>query len=232
MPVQAQGDATTVAELKAALAELRRRLAERPRPATDAQLQVARRQIERLTEAMVGLKRERDSLRGEVTTLRADSARLRATAAEQRQHLAAGEAEVARLERRLEEVTTAQMPIALAAPEPTRHSETMSGAAFAPGGAGLRADATLQLDAIATWLRTAQGGTVLIEGHTDAIGDAEANQRLSLARAEAVRDELAARGVARDRIEVRGCGEDLPVADNDTMEGRAANRRVVVSLEP
>ncbi|MGD9509495.1 MAG: OmpA family protein [Geminicoccaceae bacterium] len=220
-----------MAELKAALAELRRRLAEQPRPATDAQLQVARRQIERLTETMVGLKRERDGLRGEVSALRVDSDRLRATAAEQRRELAARAAEIARLERRLD-AAAAQVPAALVTPEPKRHSETMSGSAFASGGAGLRPDAVLQLDAIASWLRTEQGGTVVIEGHTDAVGEAEANRQLSLARAETVRDALASRGVARERIEVRGRGEDLPIADNDTAEGRAANRRVVVTLEP
>jgi len=232
LPVRAQveGDVATMAELKAALAELRRRLAEQPRPATDAQLQVARRQIERLTEAMVGLKR--DGLRGEVAVLRADGERLRSDAAAQRQRLVAREADIVRLERKLVDAAAAQVPAALATPEPARHSETMSGAAFAQGGTALREEAMLQLDAIATWLRTEPGGIVMIEGHTDGVGDPAANQRLSLERAEAVRDQLAARGVASERMEVRGRGEDLPVASDESAEGRAVNRRVVVTLEP
>jgi outer membrane protein OmpA-like peptidoglycan-associated protein len=108
----------------------------------------------------------------------------------------------------------------------------MSGTAFAQGGAALRGEAMLQLDAIATWLHTEPGGIVVIEGHTDGVGDAAANQRLSLQRAEAVRDQLAARGVAAGRMEVHGRGEDLPVAGDETAEGRAVNRRVVVTLEP
>jgi outer membrane protein OmpA-like peptidoglycan-associated protein len=234
LPVRAQveGDVATMAELKAALAELRRRLAEQPKPATDAQLQVARRQIERLTGAMVGLKRERDGLRGEVAALRADGERLRSDAAAQRQRLVARDADIIRLERKLADAAAAQVPAALTTPEPARHSETMSGAAFAQGGTALREEAILQLDAIATWLRTEPGGIVVIEGHTDGVGDPAANQRLSLERAEAVRDQLVARGVSSERMAVLGRGEDLPVASDETAEGRAVNRRVVVTLEP
>lgn len=228
---QAPGDAETVAELKAALAELRRRLAEQTRPATDAELQVARRQIERLTEAMIGLKRERDTLRGEVVALRSDRERLQASEAEQRRRATASEAKVARLERELEGTATAQRPPTLATAEPVRRSETLAGSAFAPGAATLREDALLQLGVIAAWLRAQPDGTVVIEGHTDASGDAEANRRLSLARAEAVRDGLVALGLPPDRLEVLGRGEQLPVADNATEEGRATNRRVVVTLE-
>ena len=67
---------------------------------------------------------------------------------------------------------------------------------------------------------------VTIEGHTDSVGDNEANQRLSEARANAVKTYLQNKGVAEDRIVAEGFGETRPVASNDTREGKAKNRRV------
>ncbi|GGD37130.1 OmpA family protein [Sinisalibacter lacisalsi] len=69
------------------------------------------------------------------------------------------------------------------------------------------------------------GMRVVIGGHTDAQGDDTANYALSLARARAVRDALAARGIDTVRMTAVGYGETEPVADNDTEEGRAKNRR-------
>ena len=69
------------------------------------------------------------------------------------------------------------------------------------------------------------GMRVIIGGHTDAQGDDNANYRLSVARARAVRDALAARGVGYGRMQPMGYGETEPVADNETGEGRAKNRR-------
>jgi outer membrane protein OmpA-like peptidoglycan-associated protein len=74
---------------------------------------------------------------------------------------------------------------------------------------------------------------IRIEGHTDASGPAEVNLRLSEARAEAVRDWLAARGCCGgggERLQAVGHGETLPVAANHTAEGRAQNRRVELRL--
>ncbi len=65
-----------------------------------------------------------------------------------------------------------------------------------------------------------------IEGHTDAQGSDRHNQKLSEARAKAVRDYVAGKGVDASRLEFHGYGESRPVADNATEEGRAANRRV------
>lgn len=69
------------------------------------------------------------------------------------------------------------------------------------------------------------GMFVTIGGHTDAAGDPEANYILSAQRARAVRDALAARGVPAGRMIAIGYGETEPVADNETEEGRALNRR-------
>jgi outer membrane protein OmpA-like peptidoglycan-associated protein len=72
---------------------------------------------------------------------------------------------------------------------------------------------------------------ILLTGHTDNIGSAAYNQKLSLRRATAVRDYLASLGVDKTRMEVRGEGFRKPVADNKTEEGRAKNRRVEIELE-
>ncbi len=67
---------------------------------------------------------------------------------------------------------------------------------------------------------------VLIEGHTDSVGPAEYNQKLSERRAISVKDYMAAKGIDPARMETVGLGESDPAASNDTEEGRAFNRRV------
>jgi OOP family OmpA-OmpF porin len=80
-------------------------------------------------------------------------------------------------------------------------------------------------------LRVYPDARVSIEGHTDAQGDADLNERLSLQRAEAVRAYLAANMPAdAPRLEAAGFGETVPLASNETPEGRAMNRRIDVRL--
>jgi outer membrane protein OmpA-like peptidoglycan-associated protein len=66
---------------------------------------------------------------------------------------------------------------------------------------------------------------VTVEGHTDSIGTDQYNQKLSERRANAVRKYLIEKGIASSRIQVVGYGEQRPIADNKTDEGRAINRR-------
>jgi len=68
--------------------------------------------------------------------------------------------------------------------------------------------------------------SVSVEGHTDGQGPGEYNRRLSQRRSESVRAYLIGKGVAPERLEARGFGEDRPIASNSTNAGRAANRRV------
>ncbi|MDI1328432.1 MAG: OmpA family protein [Brevundimonas sp.] len=67
-----------------------------------------------------------------------------------------------------------------------------------------------------------------IQGYTDASGDAEYNDQLGEARAEAVRRSLSRQGIALNRMATISYGEESPVAPNETPEGRAQNRRVAI----
>ncbi|HET7329209.1 OmpA family protein [Dyella sp.] len=74
---------------------------------------------------------------------------------------------------------------------------------------------------------------VLVAGHTDAVGNAVSNQKLSEARAAAVRDWLIdASGLSPTRFAIQGYGDTRPKASNDTAAGRAMNRRVEITLIP
>jgi outer membrane protein OmpA-like peptidoglycan-associated protein len=72
---------------------------------------------------------------------------------------------------------------------------------------------------------------VRIEGHTDGDGASASNTELSQRRADAVKQRLVSKGVAADRLEAKGFGEDRPVASNDQPEGRDQNRRVEFHVE-
>jgi outer membrane protein OmpA-like peptidoglycan-associated protein len=107
------------------------------------------------------------------------------------------------------------------------------GLLFASGRAELLPIARRKLAAVADALKLApEERAILVEGHTDARGSEQANLRLSRARAGAVRSLLVSRGVAPSRIRIVGRGESVPIADNESPEGRAANRRVEIVIEP
>lgn len=74
-------------------------------------------------------------------------------------------------------------------------------------------------------------GQLVIDGFTDSRGAAGANQALSLARAQAVGDALIQFGIESDRVTARGFGEANPIADNETADGRAKNRRIVITTD-
>lgn len=87
------------------------------------------------------------------------------------------------------------------------------------------------LDQIAAILETATHITLTrVEGHTDSRGSDDSNLDLSERRATSVREYLAARGIAAERVEAVGYGETIPIDDNGTTDGRAANRRVVFTV--
>lgn len=83
------------------------------------------------------------------------------------------------------------------------------------------------LKELADSLKTNPDLDLLIEGHTDNVGNAAYNQKLSLERAESVKNVLIKLGISPSRIQVIGYGDYRPVATNRNAEGRAKNRRVV-----
>jgi outer membrane protein OmpA-like peptidoglycan-associated protein len=89
-----------------------------------------------------------------------------------------------------------------------------------------------KLDDLAARLKADPAGNYIeIEGHTDSTGSTELNQRLGLARAENVKRYLyEAYQIPLHKINVISFGESKPIAPNDTKDGRAQNRRVVIKV--
>jgi outer membrane protein OmpA-like peptidoglycan-associated protein len=101
---------------------------------------------------------------------------------------------------------------------------------FATGSAALKPELRTVLAQFAKGLTDNPGSLVRVIGHTDNVGSDANNNRLSVERADTVRDFLEDRGVSKSRIDVAGRGEREPIASNDTADGRAQNRRVEIFL--
>lgn len=109
---------------------------------------------------------------------------------------------------------------------------TLSGQVlFEQGKSELLPGAKTQLDQIARVLRDAKTQSLVIEGYTDATGSPQRNAQVSQARAEAVLAYLSSQGVSAAQMSAVGRGESNPVANNDTAEGRATNRRVEIVVQ-
>lgn len=92
----------------------------------------------------------------------------------------------------------------------------------------LRSQADGTIDKAVAYLEANPQRNALIEGHTDHTGDANYNQSLSVERSLSIKDALVANGISSRRIKTLGMGESQPVADNQTLSGRQANRRVEI----
>ena len=103
---------------------------------------------------------------------------------------------------------------------------TASPIVFPSGSAELTEEATATLDELAQLIAATPGASVDVIGHTDNQGDPAANLELSRQRALAVRNHLVTSGIDVLLVNSEGRGDAEPVADNDTEEGRAANRRI------
>ncbi|MGA9587098.1 MAG: OmpA family protein [Terracidiphilus sp.] len=97
---------------------------------------------------------------------------------------------------------------------------------FDSGSATLQPQSQEQLQNIAAILKAYPNVHMRIGGYTDNTGGADQNLKLSSDRANNVMAALVNLGVAQDRLDAKGYGEDHPVADNSTEEGRAKNRRI------
>jgi outer membrane protein OmpA-like peptidoglycan-associated protein len=95
----------------------------------------------------------------------------------------------------------------------------------------IRPDSAPVLDEAVALLKEAGTITIIAEGHTDSIGTDAYNLKLSMRRANSVRQYLIDHGIAADRIRTEGFGESRPVASNATADGRAQNRRVELRVQ-
>ena len=107
--------------------------------------------------------------------------------------------------------------------EPVRFEE--SGTTMRPSGAAV-------LDRVVELASTCRQSLIEVTGHADSSGDETWNRILSLKRAQAVADDIAARGIAPERLIVKGAGSSEPVADNALRYGRGLNRRIEIVLRP
>jgi outer membrane protein OmpA-like peptidoglycan-associated protein len=105
---------------------------------------------------------------------------------------------------------------------------TLGSVLFESGKANLRSGAQRTVERVAEFLNEYPDRSILVEGFTDSEGSESYNRDLSKRRAQAVRDLLVRHGVDGSRVETEGYGEQFPVANNATAEGRQQNRRVEI----
>ena len=94
----------------------------------------------------------------------------------------------------------------------------------------LKPEAKAKLDELVGKLAAINLEVVIAVGHTDGIGSDAYNDKLSVRRAESVKAYLVSKGVEANRVYTEGKGKRQPVADNQTGEGRAKNRRVEIEV--
>lgn len=99
---------------------------------------------------------------------------------------------------------------------------------FPPGTADIGADSQAAVDQLVAVLKLDPALKVSIEGHTDNVGVAADNKKLSEQRAAAVMQAVVAKGIDPARMATKGWGSEKPAGDNDTEEGQAQNRRVEI----
>jgi outer membrane protein OmpA-like peptidoglycan-associated protein len=105
-----------------------------------------------------------------------------------------------------------------------------SGILFSSGSSELQADGKANIEKMAKILQKYPDTNIVVEGHTDADGTEEFNQKLSEKRAASVAQYAQGLGVTTERFTTMGYGETMPVGDNATAEGKQANRRVEIAI--
>jgi outer membrane protein OmpA-like peptidoglycan-associated protein len=99
---------------------------------------------------------------------------------------------------------------------------------FAPNSAQIKPS---KFAVLVTQLKSDKNATVTIDGYADADASDEYNLKLSQKRANSVKAYLISKGINSSRITINAYGEKNPIADNETPEGKAKNRRVVISVK-
>jgi OOP family OmpA-OmpF porin len=116
-------------------------------------------------------------------------------------------------------------------PAPTSEKVTFAADAFFDfDKAVLKPEGRAKLDDLVSKMTGINLEVVIAVGHTDAVGSDSYNQKLSIRRADAVKNYLTTKGIEKNRVYTEGKGEKQPVADNKTREGRAKNRRVEIEV--
>ncbi|MCU0692543.1 MAG: OmpA family protein [Polyangiaceae bacterium] len=201
-------------------AEAAREAADRERAAIDK---------ESKTIQVAGLERTQEQLEQERRARQAGQAEVERTKAE----LETERKRSAEVEKKLSAAMASMAEVAKVKEEARGIVITLSGSVlFATAKSELLPIAKEKLDEVVKALTDQGYGGIIVEGHTDSRGRADANQTLSLQRAEAVRTHLVSRGIPSEKIRAVGLGSSRPVADNATAEGRANNRRVELIVEP
>ena len=94
--------------------------------------------------------------------------------------------------------------------------------------ATIKAESEPTIEEIYTLLKDNKDLKVSINGYTDNVGSADHNQKLSEARAKSMVDALTRKGISSSRLQAKGFGQNDPIADNRTEEGKSKNRRVEI----
>jgi len=221
-PTDKTKDLAYVAQRRAELAaaEGGREKAERKRAAADKDFKNTQIEgLQKTKEQLEAERKAREASSNEVTKTKAELAaeKLAREAAEKKAAAAmASLAEIAKVKEESRGVVI-----------------TLSGSVlFATGKSDLLAIAKEKLDQVAKALTDQGFKALVVQGYTDSRGNAADNDRLSLKRAQSVRDYLVTRGVPAEKATAEGLGASKPVADNATADGRAENRRVEIVVTP
>jgi outer membrane protein OmpA-like peptidoglycan-associated protein len=155
------------------------------------------------------------------------------SALQQQQAAAAAQAQkLAEMEAKLKDARDTIAKIASVKDDDRGMVITLSGEVlFKTGKWDLKPGAMAKLDQIAEALRGKEQ-PIVVFGFTDNVGTRENNMDLSMKRATAVRDYLVTKGIPADLLSAQGKGPDEPISDNGSVEGRAANRRVEIIVQP
>ena len=122
-------------------------------------------------------------------------------------------------------------PAPPAAPKPVKEKVTMAADThFDFDKSALKPEGKAKLDDLVGKLKAVNLEVVIAIGHTDSIGSKAYNQKLSVHRANSVKNYLVSKGIEANRIYTEGKGETQPVSSNKTKDGRAKNRRVEIEV--
>jgi outer membrane protein OmpA-like peptidoglycan-associated protein len=215
-------DLAYIAQRKAEIAEAAASRAAAERDAEIADKQFKEAQIDGLDKTKAELSKERQA-----------SEKTKAELEAERKQLGAEKVARAEAERKAAAAMASLAEVAKVKEEARGMVITLSGSVlFATGKYELLPIARDKLDEVAKAVSDQGYKSILVEGHTDAVGKASDNETLSLKRAESVRTYLVSRGIPSDKIRATGLGSQRPIAENTTPDGRANNRRVELVVEP